>query len=104
MSKLEKINANIEKLKSQAAKIKAQQKQKERKADTRRKILISAVVARHMEHGASFKHTIDNLLDSQLVKAADRELFGLKPKEQTLPNEVVTQQGMHSTNIDKTGM
>lgn len=82
----EKIKAAEEKLaKLKAEKRKADARQKTlgskaaRAADTRKKILLGAVVMMNITEGHLDKAAIYKLLESGLVKNADRALFGLKP-------------------------
>ncbi len=81
-AKLNKLIAQKKSLEARIAKEKAKAKQQERKDDTRRKILVGAVVLKHMEHDVSFKHNIEHLLEAQLVKTVDRDLFGIAPKKE----------------------
>lgn len=88
--KLDALNAKIEaqaeklrKLKEQKAKAErrarmAQQKQ-ERAKDTRRKILLGAMLLEKIKRGESDPDRIRNALDPFLLRNADRELFGLPP-------------------------
>lgn len=82
----DKIKAAEEKLaKLKAEKRKADARQKAlgskaaRAADTRKKILLGAVVMANIAAGNLDKATIYKLLESGLVKNADRALFDLKP-------------------------
>lgn len=82
----DKIKAAEEKLaKLKAEKRKADARQKAlgskaaRTADTRKKILLGAVVMSNIAAGNLDKATIYKLLESGLVKNADRALFDLKP-------------------------
>lgn len=53
----------------------------ERKRDTRRKILVGAVVIAHGRENPGWWSEIFRLLDAHLDRPFDRELFGLAPRE-----------------------
>ena len=55
----------------------ALQKERERKEDTRRKIVAGAVVLKHMEHDDAFAAAMHALLNKFVDKLPDRALFGL---------------------------
>ena len=76
LEKLEKQQAQLE------ARIRAEQskhKQKERKADTRRKILVGACVMARMETNEILKRDVMAWLDHDLKRDVDREMFGWTP-------------------------
>jgi hypothetical protein len=50
-----------------------------RKADTRRKILIGAIVLTRLDQGRLPKQEVTAWLDQALTRSDDRELFGLPP-------------------------
>lgn len=88
--------ADLEKLKEQRAKLDKQirqaqlkERQKQRKADTRRKILAGAVVLAHAEQDAGFKTHLMRLLDEQLEKPVDRELMDLPPRPEAEQTEQI---------------
>jgi len=72
---------------AQLALLKARDKEKERKADTRRKILIGAVVMQEMEKNPETDGWVRGLLKSRLVKDRDRDLFGLVALPKASPTE-----------------
>lgn len=83
-----KIAAQEEKLKqlkAQKAKaerrLKAALQKRERANDTRRKILIGAMVMEQIKRGEIAPESIRNTLNPFLKRNADRELFGLPPLE-----------------------
>jgi hypothetical protein len=51
------------------------------KRDTRRKILIGAVVISHGRENPAWWHEIEALLDRDLHRPFDRALFGLPPRD-----------------------
>jgi hypothetical protein len=81
-------NDKLAKLKQQRArydeKIKRLEKaerEKERKRDTRRKILAGAVVLTAIENEPDKKAWFARLLDQELIRDDDRELFDLPAKD-----------------------
>ncbi|MGF1489399.1 MAG: mobilization protein [Prochloraceae cyanobacterium] len=68
--KKQQINARIQKLK-------AQESEKKRKQETRRKILLGSWVLNKIEFGDWSKEDIWNEMDKYLTKEVDRKLFDL---------------------------
>ncbi len=58
---------------------------KRRNEDTRRKILVGAIIISKAEKGEVDKEELLALLDAELTRDDDRALFGLPPK--TIKNE-----------------
>lgn len=54
-------------------------RRRERKLDTRRKIIAGAIALEHMNHNAAFAAAFEALLDRFVTKGPERTLFGLKP-------------------------
>jgi len=61
----------------QVAREKAAERKRQRSADTRRKILVGAVILAKVEHGEWPKERLRELMDKALTRADDRTLFGL---------------------------
>jgi large subunit ribosomal protein L7/L12 len=59
---------------------KAIESKRERKADTRRKILAGAILLAKVENGMFDKRTFHTWLESALERDDDRALFGLPPE------------------------
>jgi len=76
MEKREALNARIRKEQNRA-------KEGERKNDTRRKILVGAVVLEWANRDNEFSKTLMGELKRFLVRDADRALFGLPPIQNT---------------------
>ena len=53
---------------------------KKRQADTRRKILVGAIILAQVERGEFSERELNELLDRWLERDDDRALFGLAPK------------------------
>jgi hypothetical protein len=70
----------------QVARERAAEKKRQRSEDTRRKILVGAVILAKVEHGEWPKERLRELMDKALTRADDRALFGLLP----VPSEAGT--------------
>jgi large subunit ribosomal protein L7/L12 len=79
--KLLKLKLRQQRIEARAQAIRAV---RERKAETRRRILVGALVLEKMQLGEMDRRQIVDWLDHSLRSAADRALFGLPPlKAQT---------------------
>ena len=95
MPSIEDRIADLERRLKQAKALKQQQVARERAADkkrqrseeTRRKILVGAVILAKVERGEWPKERLRELMDQALTRADDRALFGLLP----VPSEAGTQ-------------
>lgn len=85
-------NPQLQKLIKQKAQIeerikdaKSRQRNKQRKQDTRRKIIIGAIAESHMElyPNEAFTQELKRLLNTHVTKPKDRELIGLPPLSAT---------------------
>ena len=63
----------------QLARERAAEKKRQRSDDTRRKILVGAVILAKVEHGEWPKERLREWMDKALTRADDRTLFGLLP-------------------------
>ena len=80
-SKLEQLLKKQEELKAQIHKEKNKLSQAERKLDTRRKILLGALMMDMMKKGELDEKKILKRLDGFLTKETDRKLFDLTLKK-----------------------
>ena len=80
-SKLEQLLRKQEELKAQIRKEKNKLDQQERKNDTRRKILLGALMMDMMKKGELDEKKIMKRLDNFLTKEPDRKLFDLTLKK-----------------------
>lgn len=90
LSRREKLELAIAQKQEQLKRLSAQERVKDRKLDTRRKILAGATVLQHAQIDDQFKNAIDRLLNKYLTKDNDRQLFNLKPLSN---NNVTKEQG-----------
>ena len=77
-SKLEQLKKKQEQLRLHIQKEEQKLKTKNRKDDTRRKILVGAMVLDRMDKNDEYKQEILSILDSYLKNEKDRSLFHLK--------------------------
>ena len=77
-TKLEQLKNKQEQLRLQIQKEEQKLKTKNRKYDTRRKILLGAMVLDRMGKNDEYKQEILSILDSYLKNEKDRDLFQLK--------------------------
>ena len=73
----------------QVAREKAAERKRQRSEETRRKILVGAVILAKVERGEWPQERLRELMDQALTRADDRALFGLLP----VPSEAGTQTG-----------
>lgn len=78
-SLLEAHKKKIDQINNQIKAKEAREKEKERKTDTRRKIIIGGLSRNHMDKNRSseFAKTLERLMNEYIVKDNDRDLFGL---------------------------
>ncbi len=87
MSKEDAKQSSVERLKEQRDKLTARIRRKEnrekksnKKADTKRKILLGAYLQRRMERDPTEKKRVMKELDGFLERKSDREAFGFEVK------------------------
>ena len=73
LSRFEQKNATVQKYENL-------KRRRDRKLDTRRKIIAGAIALEHMNHDAAFAGAFGALLDRFVSKGPERLLFGLKPR------------------------
>ena len=76
-SKIDKIQQQIQALKEQLKKEKTKQNARQRKTDTRKKILLGAMLMHWVETGEFNEAELLKGLDKFLTRESDRALFGL---------------------------
>ena len=79
MGKIEDLEKRQAQIAAQIQAIKSRNKQKDRKEDARRKILLGSLTMEWMESDPAFKASVERALPSWLTRDIDRKLFGLEP-------------------------
>ena len=77
MSDLDKLLIQQRKLKARIDKVRARDSAQKRKDDTRRKILVGAMVLDDVDLGVVDKEKFLKKMDKRLTRKNDRKLFGL---------------------------
>lgn len=79
--RIQTLETKLEQLKVRRQRLEARKKallsKRERAADTRRKILVGAIVLAKVDQGEFEQRTLRRWLDKALTRADDRALFGL---------------------------
>ena len=103
-SKLETLKAKREQIEARIKNIEAKEKARAKKEDTRRKILIGAMVMEQMGKSEESKKKVMAGLDGFLTRSLDRMLFGLpeRSKVQKLKPEKKTDEPPKHTEKRKT--
>ena len=87
--KITELEIKLKQAKAQKQKIESRKRAIESKAkrsqDTRRKILVGAIILHKVEQGEWPREQLDTMLNSTLFRNDDRALFGLPP----MPDEPV---------------
>src|SRR3954447_12063537 len=83
--RLELLRQKRDQIDAQLKALEARNKQAERKADTRRKVIAGALALEHFERNrdSEFAQTLLRLLDEYVVRPHDRALFPDLPNTQT---------------------
>ena len=82
-----KLNEEKEKKKRIDARKRSAETKKRRADDTRRKILIGAIVLARVESGQWPRDKFNTMLETDLIRDDDRDLFDLLPKTMNHENE-----------------
>ena len=89
LAKIAELEAKLRELKERQQAVEARRRtlesRRERKADTRRKILVGALVLVKVEHGEMDRALLQRWLEQGLVRDDDRGLFGLERQHSELP-------------------
>lgn len=75
----------IDRAKARIQKIKAREREQNRKRETRRKIIAGALALNHYQKNPNdeFSRKLSALLDEYVIKPYERKLFGLEPLPKT---------------------
>ena len=82
--KLKKLKQKKDQIEARIKNMEAREKSKAKKLDTRRKILIGAMVMERMEKNEETKKKTIAMLDGFLTRPLDRNLFGLDVSQSSL--------------------
>ncbi|MGB0849504.1 MAG: hypothetical protein ACPGSM_22395 [Thiolinea sp.] len=77
---IDKLDEQIKKLQERKRQIKSRETAKQRKEETRKKILIGGTIMAAVKSGDMQWHTVKALLDKNLTRENDRLLFELEAK------------------------
>ena len=81
IARIAELEAKLRQLKERQQAVEARRRtlesRRERKADTRRKILVGAIVLAKVEHGEMDRALLTRWLDTALSRDDDRRLFGM---------------------------
>ena len=80
--KLKKLEERQNQLRAQIQKLKSKESTEERKRDTRRKVVLGAVLLEMVKSGEWSEDKLKNLLNRKLTRPRDRELFSLSLEPQ----------------------
>jgi hypothetical protein len=80
--RLELLRQKRDQLDAQLRALEARNKQAERKADTRRKVIAGALALEHFEanRDSEFSHVLYRLMDEYVLRPHDRTLFSFLPQ------------------------
>lgn len=79
--KLQKLEHRRSKIVAEIARVKAREAAQARRDDTRRKVLLGALILSMVEKGEWPKEKVDSALARFLTRPQDRMLFNLPPAE-----------------------
>lgn len=77
--KIAELQAARDKINAKLQAEQAKKRNKERKDENRKKIIVGAVVREHAKRDPEFRRALDKILDSHVTRQIDRELLELRP-------------------------
>ena len=100
MSRIEDKRKRLQELQAQIDAMEAREAEKQRKNDTRRKIIAGALALEHMDNNpkSEFGKKLAALLDEYVTKPGERALFGLKPIPKSESSASSTIKGEFANN------
>ena len=100
----DKLQTRIQQLQNQLKDIERREKAQTRKQETKKKILIGAMIQKWIEQGRFSEINLMRGLDIFLVRDSERSLFELPPKKQNVPKgqDSIQNSGHASTAQKKT--
>ena len=75
----EKLEREISQRQAQLSDLNARERDKERKRDTRRKIIVGALAMQHRAIDGDFNAVLSKLINEHVASPTDRALFDLPP-------------------------
>ena len=108
--KLAKLEEQRARINAEIQRVRAREQQQERRDDTRRKIIVGAMLTGMIEAGklGQFNEVwLRAELDKQLDRDPDRALFGLPPLAKAKPEQVVQEEapaGLHTAPTLRVGV
>lgn len=91
-TRAEKLRQKIAELEAQYKQELAKDKGKERKLETRKKVLVGAMILQWVKDGSFSEEDLLAALDSFLLRDYDRAVFDLPPKQKPFPAATSTEQ------------
>jgi hypothetical protein len=86
-TRIEVLEARLKQLKARQVRIEARRRaldgRRTRREDTRRKVLVGAIVLGRVERGELSQTVLSAWLEAALTRDEDRRLFGLEPRTLT---------------------
>jgi hypothetical protein len=82
-TEIDKLDEKIKQLQARKKQVKAKETAKQRKEDTRKKILVGGTIMAAVKSGDMQWHTVKELLDKNLTRDNDRALFDLPEKQKS---------------------
>lgn len=77
--KLAELQAAKEKIQARISKERQKLRKKNRRDETRQKIIIGSIMLAHAEKDPEFEQYLWTILKNRVIRDKDRELLGLKP-------------------------
>lgn len=86
-NRMEKLEEQRARITAELQRIRAREEKKKRAEETRRKLLIGAMIMAQVERGERPEGGLRAELDAHLTRESDRELFGLEPRPKSEQRE-----------------
>jgi hypothetical protein len=101
----EKLRQQIARLQAKLKRKQAAEAAKERKTETRRKIIVGALAINHMEKNpnSAFTKTLKPILDEYVTRPEERALFNLAPLANQPANDGAKSEGLRGDFPKSTG-
>lgn len=83
VDRLKRLEEKRAQINAEIQRVRAREQKEERKRDTRRKVLVGAMILGKVDSGDWPEDRLMTAMDDYLDRDHDRELFGLPPKAKT---------------------